>query len=237
MGPEREERDGPREPRPGARYSTYVGIAFLALIAIAAYNTFTNEEGGILVGDADRGEPLKEFAVPDATTSLEEKDANVFQDDCETAENPCPVDDRRQPACQVTVEGAIRVCDFFDRPLVISFWFTRGADCVGIQDVVDEVAARYGGRVNFLSVNVADDPEEVREIVAEHGWTMPVGYDRDGAVSEIYRIGVCPTVVFAYEGGIFADAKVKTEELTRARLSRSVERLLRESHRRAAADR
>ena len=31
---------------------------------------------------------------------------------------------------------------------------------------------------------------------------MPVGYDRDGAVSDLYRVGGCPTVAFAYPGGI-----------------------------------
>ena len=71
---------------------------------------------------------------------------------------PCPDDERRTPACEIEPEGAIRVCDLFDRPLVISFWFTRGGDCLPSQDVVDDVSRRYGDRVNFLSVNVARRP-------------------------------------------------------------------------------
>ena len=69
----------------------------------------------------------------------------------------------------------IRVCDLFDRPLVISFWFTRGADCLPTQDLVDGVVARYRGRVNFLSINVRDDRDDAAEIVREHGWRIPVG--------------------------------------------------------------
>ena len=45
---------------------------------------------------------------------------------------------------------------------MISFWFTRGADCLPTQDVVDGVARRYRGRVNFLSIDVRDDRDEAR---------------------------------------------------------------------------
>ena len=65
--------------------------------------------------------------------------------------------------------------------------------------------------MNFLSIDVRDDPQTVRDIVAEHGWTIPVGYDRDGAVSDLYRVGGCPTVAFAYPGGILAFAKIKSD--------------------------
>ena len=57
-----------------------------------------------------------------------EGDANVAQDDCETSQLPCPADARRTPACRIGTAGAIRVCDLFDRPLVISFWFTKGGE-------------------------------------------------------------------------------------------------------------
>jgi hypothetical protein len=120
---------------------------------------------------------------------------------------------------------------------VISFWFTRGADCLPTQDLVDRIAARYRGRVNFLSVNVRDDRGAVRELIDERGWRVPVGYDADGAVSNIYRVGVCPTVAFAYPGGILQGAKLGSEEITGVSLRRAVDRLIRASRRRAQADR
>ena len=30
---------------------------------------------------------------------------------------------------------------------------------------------------------------------------MPVGFDRDGAVAALYRVGGCPTFAYAYPGG------------------------------------
>ena len=215
------------------RYSRYVGLAFVAVVAITAVSTLSSQEGDILGTDPnDRGAPLAPFAVPEALGPLA-GDANVFQDDCETSRNPCPEEDRRTPACEVEGKDVIRVCDFFDRPLVLSFWFTRGGDCLPTQDVVDDAARRYGDRVNFLSINVRDDREEVRRIITERGWKLPVGYDADGAVSSLYRVGVCPTVAFAYPGGILEGAAIGASELDERALSDRIDDLLRESRRRA----
>jgi len=149
---------------------------------------------------------LPAFAVPAAAGEELEGDANVAQDDCETSQLPCPASARRTPACQVDAAGAIRICDFFDRPLVLSFWFARGGDCADQQDVVDRVYARYRGRVGFLSVDVRDDRDTVRDLILERGWRMPVGYDRDGAVASLYRVGGCPTFAYVYPGGTLQSA-------------------------------
>ena len=220
--------------RPSSRYSIFVGLAFLIVIVVATANTLRTRDDGILGTDqAARGEPLAEFAVPELLGS-QEGDANVFQDDCETDANPCPADEHHNPACQVDLPEVIRVCDFFDRPLVISFWFTEGADCLPTQDVVDEVARRFRGRVNFLSIDVRDNRDAARQIVRERGWTIPVGWDADGAVSNLYRVGVCPTVAFAYPGGLFSEAKLGSDELSVEQLTADVERLLRQSREREA---
>jgi thiol-disulfide isomerase/thioredoxin len=220
-------------PRPGRRYSTFVGVAFLILIVVATVNTIRTQSGGTLGTSKDeRGIVLPEFAVPNARTGPLDKDANIAQDDCSTSENPCPSDAGRSPACEIPRQGAIRVCDFFDRPLVLSFWFTRGADCLPTQDAVDRVASRYRGRVNFLSIDVRDDPSDVRRIADERGWTIPVGYDRDGAVSDLYRVGGCPTVAFAYPGGILDFAKVGAGQLSPPQLGADVQRLLDQSRER-----
>lgn len=223
--------------RPGSRYSLFVGLAFVVVIVVATANTLRNRDDGILgTGDTDRGAPLAQFAVPELLGS-QPGDANVFQDNCKTSANPCPEDDQRAPACSVDLSEVIRVCDLFDRPLVISFWFTGGADCLPTQDVVDRVGRRFADRVNFLSVDVRDDRDEARDIVRDRGWQIPVGYDADGAVANLYRVGGCPTVAFAYPGGLFSTAALGTGALTEQSLTTDVERLIRESAERAESDR
>lgn len=208
------------------RYSIIVGLLFVAIVAIALINGVPGGgEGTLGLDEQPPRWPLPEFAVPDAASEELEGDANVAQDDCSAAALPCPDDAQRTPACQVGTPGAIRVCDFFDRPLVISFWFSKGGNCVDQQDVVSRVHSRYRGRVGFLAVDIRDDRDAVRELIRERGWTMPVGYDRDGAVASLYRVGGCPTFAFAYPGGTLQGAGIGT--LSASELGDRVERLLR----------
>ena len=207
------------------RYSLVVGALFAALIVIALFNTVGGDDGGTLGLDEQPAHwPLPEFAVPVAASDLE-GDANVAQDDCETSQLPCPAGARRTPACRVGGADVIRICDFFDRPLVLSFWFARGGDCAEQQDIVDRVYARYRGRVGFLSLNVRDDRDTVRDLIRQYGWRMPVGYDRDGAVASLYRVGGCPTFAYAYPGGTLQSAGIG--ELSAAELGARVRSLLR----------
>jgi thiol-disulfide isomerase/thioredoxin len=212
-------------PKPGSRYSIIVGLLFLALVVVAFVNLVTTRHGGVLGLEKETTDlPLPEFAIPEASGRLS-GDANVFQDDCSTSQKPCPADQRRTPACRIRTQGAIRVCDYFDRPLVISFWFSKGGDCAAQQDVVNRVYQRYRGRVSFLSLDVRDDRDALREQVRQHGWKQPVGYDRDGAVASLYKVGGCPTFAYAYPGGTLQSASIG--DLTGAELIERVERLLR----------
>lgn len=207
------------------RYSILVGLLFAAVIIVATLNTLGGGGGGQTLGldPFPARWPLPEFAVPAAAGQLE-GDANVSQDDCETSAIPCPDDAQRTPACRIDKEEAIRICDHFDRPLVISFWFTKGDDCAEQQDVVQAVFERYREQVGFLSLDIRDDRGAVRDLIRQHGWTMPVGYDRDGAVGSLYGVGGCPTFAYVYPGGTLQSASIG--DLTAPQLSRRIDRLL-----------
>jgi AhpC/TSA family protein len=197
--PNRDQGGGPRRT---TVYSLIVGMVFIALIAVAGINTISTKNKGVLGASNEGDLPLAQFAVPNARTGAS-GDANVAQDDCDAARIPCPAGSRRTPACRVDVPGALRVCDYFDRPLVLSFWFTRGGDCENQEDVFERAYRVYHDRVNFLAIDVRDSTSEVQKLIREHGWTHPVGLDRDGALSNLYRVGGCPTFVYAYPGGVF----------------------------------
>jgi len=174
-------------------YVTLVGAGFLVVILIALFNMLrTSDSGTVGIGEVGVGDRAAPFAVPLATSDLD-GDANV---DPETA-------------CEVEGEGVLRICDYFGRPLVMSFWFTRGASsCIDQQDNFERAASRYRDRAGFVSINVRDDRDRVRDLIAEHGWQVPVGYDRDGAVSNAYRVGGCPTFLFFRPGGILESTRI-----------------------------
>ncbi len=207
------------------RYSILVGLLFLAIIVVATVNTIEGGNGSKTLGLdklPPRG-PLPEFAVPEGAGELE-GDANIAQDDCETAAIPCPDGSERTPACEIETPESIRVCDLFDRPLVISFWFTKSGGCVEQQDLVDEAFRRYRGRVGFLSLDIRDDRDTLRDLIRQRRWTMPVGFDRDGAVASLYGVGLCPTFAYVFPGGTLESASIG--ELTTAQLNRRVDQLL-----------
>jgi hypothetical protein len=81
--------------------------------------------------------------------------------------------------------------------------------------------------VNFLSIAIRGDRADVEDIVEEQGWDVPVGWDRDGAVSNVYRVGVCPSVGIARPGGIF-EAVLIGDEATPERVSEELDPLLAE---------
>lgn len=225
-------RERPGRPRPPAIYSAIVGLAFIAIIAVAGISALRGNDDRTVLGAGAEGDlPLAQFAVPDARGELD-GDANIAQDDCQTAEIPCPDSEQRTPACDVDLEGAIRICDLFDRPLVLSFWFTRGGECEAQQDVFDAVYRRYRDQVNFLGINARDDRESVGELISDRGWTHPLGLDSDGALSNLFRVGGCPTFIYAYPGGIVEETTVG--QLDEAELSANVEKLIEATKQRAA---
>lgn len=214
------------------RYSAIAGLLLAAVVVVALVNEIGGADGGALgIDERPPRWPLPEFAVPAASGPLE-GDANIAQDDCETSGVPCPPDARRAPACRVEEREAIRVCDFFDRPFVLGFWFSKGGDdCVDQQDDLDSAYRRYRDRVGFLSLNVRDDRETVRDLVRRRGWRMPVGYDRDGAVARLYGVAGCPTFAYAYPGGTLHGASFG--RLGRSELTARIDALLRASRRAA----
>ena len=223
----------PEQPRfrPGGIYSLLVGLAFVAVVAVAGINLIKTPDSGVLGAREEGDLPLSQFAVPDARSELG-GDANIAQDDCDSSAVPCPEDSRRTPACEVTVPGSIEVCDLFNRPLVLSFWFTRGGDCEAQEDVFESAYRRFGDRVNFLAINVRDERSTVQDLIAERGWTHPIGLDPDGALSNLYRVGGCPTFLYAYPGGIRQATSIG--ELGRGRFDARVEDLIAASRRREA---
>jgi hypothetical protein len=58
-----------------------------------------------------------------------------------------------------------------------------------------------------------------------------VGLDRDGALSNLYRVGGCPTFVYAYPGGILESTSIG--QLDDQRFFSKVDALIAASDRRA----
>jgi hypothetical protein len=194
--PRGEEAANSADAKKAARpYSVVVGVLFLIAVVIAGFNSLNNRHGG--TGGLNAWTPLPRFAAPTATGNLD-GDANINPDDASASGKA------RIPACEVrgSPRDVIRICDFFDRPLVLVAWFPRGCGtCKSQLDTVEAVRGRFP-RVAFVGLDVAGSKADARRRVLANGWRFPMAVDRDGAVSGLYGVGVGPMTFFAYPGGI-----------------------------------
>jgi hypothetical protein len=176
-----------------------VGAVAVVLLAYITLNTLRTE--GLSPQGLERGKPMPPFAMPLASSAID-KDADIA-----TKADSGP--EGKRPACSVRGPEILNVCELQERgPVVLAFVVTQAGDCARQLDVLDRVAARVP-RVAFAAVAVRDDRDGLRRLIRQRGWRVPVGYDRDGAVGNLYGLGlVCPLLTFA--GG---DGRVAGTEL------------------------
>jgi peroxiredoxin len=203
--------DQQKAPRPSSAYSWVVGIVFLMAVAVAGVNALRSEGPGAL--GPQTGHQLPVFAAPLATGPLD-GDANVKS----RAAQP-----GHTMACNVRDEGAMNVCELRKKPVVMTFMFTRLADCAPQMDRVERVRKEFP-EVNFVGVIIRQKKKDAAKLVREHHWGFPVMLDRDGQVSNIYGIGGCPTTIFARKGGKVRATRLG--KLSEAQLRAEVRRTL-----------
>jgi hypothetical protein len=176
-----------------------VGVVAVVVLAYITINSLTTE--GVGTQGLERGTRLPPFAMPLAA-SAREGDANVFP-------GPGSGPDGEPPACTVRGRDVLNVCELSERgPVVLAFVVTRSGDCARQVDVVDRVASRVPA-VAFAAVAVREDRDRLRSLIRDRGWRVPVGYDQDGAVANLYGLGVvCPLLTFAGRDGRVAGTEL-----------------------------
>ena len=205
--------EAPRRPA-GNRYAWVVGILMLMGIGVLLITTAIPNSGHGLHGPK-RGTILPDFAAPLATGNLD-GDANVCQKGEECNERTGDV-----PACAVRSEQVFNVCEARKRPLVLTFLVTEGADCEPQVDRVERMRREFPG-VTFVAVVNGNDRADVERIARRRGWSLPVAVAEDGAVVNLYGVGVCPVTVFSRPGGRVAETALGnlTEDQLRAKVGR-----------------
>ena len=185
---------GAPDPKKTTRqYSRLMGLAFLVFavfVSIKLIGANKDVNTGLAPGAA-----APKFAAPSTTGRLTGP-ANPFQ-----TERQARAAGRHDAACEVKLKDAIRVCDYFDKPLVLVIWSTKcGRACTDQVDAVER-ASRQFRNINLLGLEFAGSIEDAGKAVREHGWTMPIGVDEDGRVTRLYNVAIPPAVFFIYPGG------------------------------------
>jgi hypothetical protein len=198
-----------------------VGVIFLVWIAYITLNTLRTDSPGSRGIPDDR--PLPPFAMPLALSDLE-GDSNI-------ATRPDQGGAGERPACSVRGPKILNSCQLAERgPVVLAFYASRaGKACRRQLEELERVRGRFPG-VAFAAVGIRGDRGDLRKLVRESKLGYPVGYDHDGQVANLYRVAGCPTLTFAYPGGIVMHSYLGL--LDENRLRREVGRLVTGSKRR-----
>lgn len=83
---------------------------------------------------------------------------------------------------------------------VLDFWATWCGPCLKAMPQLDRIAARHGGDVAVIAVNL-DDPAEARALFDERGYKMMLLFD-DGQVSQRYGVTTIPHSVIIDRAGV-----------------------------------
>ena len=166
----------------GRRYGWFLALAALVLIAYVSLNTLRSDHVGST--GLKVGSKLPPFAAPLALSDLE-GDANVSG-----------------KACSVRGAKILNVCELAERgPVVLAFFAEPSERCDDEIDALDRLRPDFP-RVQFAAVAIRGNRGNLQDRIRAHGWQLPVGWDRDGAVANAYAVAVCPAITLARESTV-----------------------------------
>jgi hypothetical protein len=184
----------PSEPAQGVQrqpYGRYVGLFGLIIVGLITLNTALTKPNG--ASGIEPGHRLPPFAVPLALSKLE-GDANV-------ATRPKQGQAGSVPACSLHKASVLNVCQLYEQgPLVLALFVNEEA-CPAVLEDMQQLAASFPA-VRFAAVAIKGTRSALRKFVAKNDLSIPVGYDKDGALAELYKLSSCPQITFAYRGGV-----------------------------------
>jgi peroxiredoxin len=199
-------------PRPpgASRYSWFVGVVVVLLLALIGLNTLRTESNGS--AGLKKGSLAPPFAAPLVFSSFgDDADVNVARKADQGGEG-------NVPACSVTDPGVLNLCRLYaQHPVVLIFTATRGSQCIRQLDIAQRLQATLPG-IAFAAIAIRGDRGDLRRLVRKHGWSFPIAYDHDGILANRYGIAVCPQLTFIRRNGRVADTAVglvQPGELTR----------------------
>jgi peroxiredoxin len=161
-------------------------IGILGLTLVIALSIYQIAVHGVPSAGIPPGKQLPLFSAPLAASDLE-GDANL--------DPPCTLA-RHDPR-------ALNICLLVGRaPLVLAFFDTGSSECKRQIDTMQALSNRFPtSEVQFAAVAVRASHKSAAAAVRAHRWTIPVAYDRDGAVAAAYGVEACPMLELARRGG------------------------------------
>jgi peroxiredoxin len=199
----------PRLPPPvidTRKYQFMIGGLGLALFLAVSAFLFIHGKSGTPGYAA--GQRMHPFVAPLATSDLASVAANAH-----------PFCNPARPS-----RRGLNVCN--RKPIVLAF-FNLGSPtsaCVKQVDALQAVSRRYP-QIEFAAVAINASKAGTAKLVRQEGWTIPIAYDLDDTIGEVYGVEVCPMVELATRNGVVERRLIGSYWDTPARLAPLVAKL------------
>ena len=104
----------------------------------------------------------------------------------------------------------LRLSDLQGRPVLVNFWATWCPPCRTEAKDLKDAAAKYAAQgLVIVGVSLQDPDDYVQKFANEFGLTYPLVIDRDGELSDVWRLGGpvqgIPTSYFIDKTGVIRD--------------------------------
>ncbi len=183
-------------------------IGGFGLLLLAAFTVYQLTSHGVATAGVPAGKRLPLFVAPLAVGGPD-LDANIIPR-CDPA-HPNP--------------RGLNVCG--RTPLVLGLFVTGSRACTREVDTIQAVAGEFSGSgVQFAAVAVGASQAQTAALVRARHWSIPIAFDRDGAIASLYGVSVCPMVELARGDGVVAQRLIGYHWLSRAALAARVRTLL-----------
>jgi thiol-disulfide isomerase/thioredoxin len=111
--------------------------------------------------------------------------------------------------------------DYAGRPLVVNFFASWCTPCADEMPAFERVYEQLGARVAFLGLNVTEQPDSARALIARTGVTYDTARDPAGDLLRAFGGVNMPTTAFVRADGTIA--KVHVGKLDEAQLQRIID--------------
>ncbi|MCL1601244.1 MAG: TlpA family protein disulfide reductase [Actinomycetia bacterium] len=129
-----------------------------------------------------------------------------------------------EAAPEVVLEGfdgtAVAISSLRGGPAVVNFWASWCFPCLAELPGFENVYQAHGDSVQFLGINLSDDPASAQSVVEDTGITYPLARDPRGEAFTAFGGLGMPTTVFLDEEGRVVE--LYTGELTARELEAKI---------------
>lgn len=180
-------------PAGSSRYTWFVGVVAVLLIAYVTVNTATHKGRGAPGVAAGARAPA--FAAPLASSN----DDGAVNLAAKAGQGHAKI-----AACAIHRADAITLCDqYATKPVVLAIFANAKHTCSGTLDDLQRIHAQRSD-VGIVAIAFRGSQRQARDLIAANGWTFPVGYDVDGRLATGYGVVACPQITYIRKGGIVA---------------------------------